>query len=137
MAASDKMTSLAIAFSKRWENASYERGESQTFLNEFLNLFGITFIPGEHRLEYKLRKGADERRLIDCLIKGKIVIEMKSEGKDLDEAFEQLEGYVQALPPEDIPKVLMVCDFETIIQSEKFRNILIYGTPRFIFELKR
>jgi len=110
----DTLPSLAISFSKKWENASNEKRESQNFLRDFLNIFGIILIPSEH-FEYEVCKNAGERGYIDCLIKEKIAIEMKSRGENLDKAFMQLKEYVQWLPENFIPEILMVCDFETII----------------------
>ncbi|MDR1759666.1 MAG: N-6 DNA methylase [Fibrobacter sp.] len=107
-------TSLAIAFSKKWEYANNEKRESQKFLSDFLDIFGITLVPAEH-FEYQVHKNAGERGYIDCLIGGKIAIEMKSRGENLEKAFEQLKEYVQWLPENLIPQILMVCDFETII----------------------
>ncbi|MDR2693412.1 MAG: N-6 DNA methylase [Chitinispirillales bacterium] len=122
-----KITSLAVAFSKKWENATIEKRESQVFLRDFLGIFGITIVPSEH-FEYTVNKNAGERGYIDCLIRAKIAVEMKSRGEDLDRAFEQLKDYVQYLPQDDIPKILMVCDFETII--------LDFGKKRFEFKTK-
>ncbi|MDR0308019.1 MAG: N-6 DNA methylase [Chitinispirillales bacterium] len=127
MASLKKIPSLAVAFSKKWENASVEIKESQNFLREFLDVFGLTLIPAEH-LEYYIQKDNGERGRIDCLIKEKIAIEMKSRGESLDKAFHQLKEYVQYLPEDDIPKILMVCDFETII--------LDFGKKRFEFKTK-
>jgi len=110
----DTLPSLAISFSKKWEHASNEKRESQNFLRDFLNIFGITLVPSEH-FEYEVCKNAGERGYIDCLVKEKIAIEMKSKGENLDKAFTQLKEYVQWLPENFIPEVLMVCDFETII----------------------
>ena len=108
------LNSLATAFSKKWQNASNEKRESQKFLLDFLNIFGIALIPSEH-FEYQVCKNAGEHGYIDCLIKEKIAIEMKSRGENLGKAFEQLKEYVQWLPEALVPKILMVCDFETII----------------------
>jgi hypothetical protein len=89
-------SSLAIAFSKKWENASNEKRESQRFLSDFLNIFGIALVPSEH-FEYQVCKNAGERGYIDCFVKEKIAIEMKSRGENLGKAFEQLKEYVQWL----------------------------------------
>ena len=43
---------------------------------------------------------------------------MKARGKDLDRAYAQLKEYVFHLPAEDIPELLMVCDFENIRLSD-------------------
>jgi hypothetical protein len=32
----------AARFAEEWKDAHYERGESQTFYNEFFELFGVT-----------------------------------------------------------------------------------------------
>ncbi|MDR1829671.1 MAG: hypothetical protein LBQ76_02770, partial [Candidatus Fibromonas sp.] len=108
------LLSLAIAFSKKWEKASKERPESQLFLKEFLNIFGITVIPSEH-FEYPVCKRQGQHGYIDCFLKEKIAIEMKSKGKSLADAFRQLKEYVQSLPEDISPEIIMVCDFETII----------------------
>jgi len=127
--ASAKIPSRAVAFSKKWENAKGEKQESQSFLKEFLDIFEIEFIPSE-QFEYKVYDDSGALKgWVDCLVKGKIAIEMKSRGKNLDDAFQQLkEKYIQYLSEEDIPKILMVCDFETII--------LDFGKKTFHFKTK-
>jgi len=72
MPSSANLNSLAIAFSKKWENASNEKRESQKFLIEFLNIFEITLIPSED-FEYPVCKNTGERGYIDCLVKEKYV----------------------------------------------------------------
>lgn len=111
---SKQTIALAVAFSKKWENANSEVRNKQIFLKDFLSIFGVTLIPSEH-FEYEVNKSAGGRGYIDCLIKEKIAIEVKSRGENLNNAFKQLKEYMQWLPEEFIPKILMVCDFETII----------------------
>ncbi|MDR1893447.1 MAG: hypothetical protein LBQ61_01985 [Spirochaetales bacterium] len=53
------------------------------------------------------------RGYIDLFWKGHIIIEMKSPGKDLVKAYEQAKGYANALPPADLPKGILICDFNT------------------------
>ena len=38
---------------------------------------------------------------------------MKSKGKDLSKAYGQAKGYIHGLKPLDIPKYVLVCDFDT------------------------
>jgi hypothetical protein len=50
---------------------------------------------------------------------------MKTKGKDLNKAYEQLKDYIIHLPAEEMPDLLMVSDFETIVlhrrtTAEKF-----------------
>jgi hypothetical protein len=46
------------------------------------------------------------------LWKGQILIEMKSKGKDLGKAYGQAKGYLHGLKQIEIPKYVLVCDFD-------------------------
>jgi hypothetical protein len=101
----------ATKFSKEWEDTQNEEADAKPFLVAFFNVFGInskkvaTF---EHRV-----KKLDERDgYIDLLWKGTILIEMKSRGKNLDKAFEQAKDYLHGLKQHELPKYILVSDFE-------------------------
>ena len=69
----------ALAFSKEWAGAQNEDAESQSFLVEFFNIFGIS----NRRVstfEHKVKKLDERDGYIDLLWKGTILIEMKSRG---------------------------------------------------------
>ncbi|MDR2663782.1 MAG: hypothetical protein LBC31_12380 [Treponema sp.] len=55
--------------------------------------------------------GGTRRGYIDLFWKGKIIIEMKTPGKDLDKAYEQAKAYALTLPQKEIPKGILTCDF--------------------------
>jgi hypothetical protein len=38
----NEIRARAAQFAEEWKDAHYERGESQTFYNEFFELFGVT-----------------------------------------------------------------------------------------------
>ena len=88
----------ATAFSKRWRNAFDEKSQAQSFLKEFFAVFGVdavTVATFEHRVKF-----ADgSQGYADCLWPGRILVEMKSRGKDLDAAFGQALEYVRSLIP--------------------------------------
>ena len=44
--------------------------------------------------------------------KGTILIEMKSKGKSLEKAFTQAKDYLHGLQQHELPKFILVCDFE-------------------------
>lgn len=77
----------ATAFSKRWRDAYDEKSQAQSFLKEFFAVFGVdavTVSTFEHRVKF-----ADgSQGYVDCFWPGKILVEMKSRGKDLDAAFQ-------------------------------------------------
>ncbi len=101
----------ALNFSKKWADASNEEADAKPFLVEFFNVFGIdrkrvgTF-------EHKVKKLDDKDGYIDMLWKGMILIEMKSRGKNLDKAYQQAIDYTHGLTQHELPKYILVSDFE-------------------------
>lgn len=94
----NEIRKAATAFSKRWKDAYDEKSQAQSFLKEFFAVFGVdavTVATFEHRVKF-----ADgSQGYADCLWPGKILVEMKSRGKDLDAAFGQALEYVRSLIP--------------------------------------
>jgi hypothetical protein len=91
----------AIKFSRRWKNACREKADSQPFVTEFLGVFGVDdpVKAGEREKAVKI-SGAHEK-YIDFFWKSQIAIEMKSLGKDLDDAYLQLKDYMEHIPSGD------------------------------------
>jgi len=119
----NEIKSRAAAFALDWKDSQTvrETAEAQTFENEFLNIFGVKrrkVAMFERDVQYGdgqdgLFDGAENGRRgrIDLFWKGHIIIEMKTPGKDLDKAYEQAKAYAMSLPPKDIPKGILICDF--------------------------
>jgi hypothetical protein len=125
----------AVKFSKDWADTTSEDAEAKSFLDAFFDVFGIsrkrvgTFehgvriplgLPRPTGLAFASQGGreADHRvsdsrtGYIDLLYKGVILIEMKSAGKDLNKAFVQAKEYIQGLKESEVPKYILVCDFQ-------------------------
>lgn len=62
--------------------------------------------------EHKVKKLSESDGYIDLLWKGNILIEMKSRGKNLDKAFAQAKEYTHGLKQAELPKYILVSDFE-------------------------
>lgn len=108
----DEIQQRALAFQARWRDTpGNEEQEAHQFMVEFMHVFGVQWAPG-HTEAYVFVDGV--RKRIDYLLPGKILIEMKSKGRSLLSAYTQAMTYVQALPPEDAPVLVMVCDFDKI-----------------------
>lgn len=104
----------ARKFSKSWQDISSEKAESQTFWNEFFDVFGVN-----RRLvgifEAKVTKASGHQGFIDVFWPGKLLCEQKSRGQDLDKAFSQAVAYLEATAKVDVsqlPRYVIVCDFE-------------------------
>ena len=50
----DDIQSNAIAFSKRWKDAKNEEAQAQSFLTDFLRVFGIDYPEDIGGFEYKV-----------------------------------------------------------------------------------
>jgi len=100
----------ALRFSREWADESSEDAEAQTFLNGFFEVFGVT----RRRLatfEKKVKKIDGRDGYIDLLWKGKLLVEQKSRGKDLDRAHAQARDYFHGLTDAELPRYLLVSDF--------------------------
>ncbi|WP_421938296.1 class I SAM-dependent DNA methyltransferase [Pedobacter sp.] len=101
----------AVAFSKEWEDTYNEEAEAKPFLEAFFNIFGITR-KRVGTFEHRVKKLSEADGYIDLLWKGTILIEMKTKGKNLDKAFIQAKDYIHGLKEYDLPKYILVSDFE-------------------------
>jgi len=102
----------AADFAREWADARYERGDTQTFYNEFFEVFGLkrrkvaTF-------EEPVKKLGDKQGFIDLFWKGKLLVEQKSAGRDLGRARTQALDYFPGLKDHELPRYILVCDFQT------------------------
>ncbi len=88
----NEIRARAATFATEWKDARYERGETQTFYNEFFEVFGVT----RRRVasfEEPVKKLGDKRGFIDLFWKGVLLVEQKSAGRDLKAAKEQAFEY--------------------------------------------
>ena len=109
----DDIQANAISFAKRWKDARRENAEKQPFLLGFFKVFGVDDPLLYGSFEHEVRKSGTTVNWIDFFWPGQIAIEMKTRGKDLGDAYQQLKGYMDHVPGEDVPDLWMVCDFET------------------------
>ena len=110
--------SNAVAFALRWKDAKNEKSEAQSFIRDFLAIFGIDDAATSGRFENPATR-EEGRGFMDYFLPKKIAIEMKSKGKDLNEAYKQLKEYTVHLPSDEMPELLMVSDFETIVHYNR------------------
>lgn len=102
----------AAAFAKEWAGACYEKGETQSFYNDFFEVFGVrrrkvaTF-------EEPVRLLGDKRGFIDLFWKGVLLAEQKSAGRDLSRARKQALDYFPGLKDHELPRYVLLCDFQS------------------------
>jgi len=107
----NEIKARALAFSKEWEHETSEDAEARSFWDGFFHVFDVS----RRRLatfETSVRKLDNKQGFIDLLWKGVILVEHKSRGKDLDKAFQQAKDYFPGLKEHELPKYILVSDFE-------------------------
>lgn len=102
----------AATFAKEWKDAKYEKGETQSFYNDFFEVFDIKR-RSVARYEEHVTKLDNTSGFIDLFLPGKLIVEQKSSGRDLDKAYGQAGEYFDALPETDRPRYILVSDFQT------------------------
>ncbi len=108
----NEVRARAAQFAQDWEGAGYEKGETQSFYNEFFEIFGVKRRTVA-RYEEHVRRLDDSRGFIDLFWPGVLLVEQKSAGVDLEEARQQAGSYFDALPEHDRPRYQLHCDFQT------------------------
>ena len=107
----NEVRNRAADFARDWHDASYEKGETQSFYNDFFKVFGVQR-RSVARYEEHVTKLNDSQGFIDLFWPGVLIVEQKSAGRDLDVAYEQAGGYFDAIPEHEKPRYILVSDFQ-------------------------
>ncbi|MBU6324212.1 MAG: N-6 DNA methylase [Bacteroidetes bacterium] len=109
----NEVRTRAAAFARDWADAFDEDAEAQSFWDGFFRVFGQ-----ERRqvamFEKFVTKLNNKQGYIDLFWPGKLVVEHKSKGKNLDRAFDQAADYFTGLKPAEYPRYIIVSDFARI-----------------------
>ena len=108
----NEVRARAAAFADEWQDACYEKGETQSFYNAFFDVFGVRR-RNVARYEEHVSKLDNHSGFIDLFWPGVLLVEQKSAGRDLKAAYEQAGEYFDALPERDRPRYILVSDFQT------------------------
>lgn len=110
----EEILANAMKFSHSWNDAKKEEAQAQPFMLDFIKVFGIHEPLSAGEFEFRVNLDDGHNGYIDYFWPKKIAIEMKSPGKDLKKAYEQLKNYIVHLKTEEMPDLLMVSDFTKI-----------------------
>jgi hypothetical protein len=108
----NEIRNRAAAFARENAKAHYEKGQTQTFYDEFFEIFGVA----RKRVavyEQQVRKLDNTRGFIDLFWPGVLIVEQKSAGLSLDKAAIQAHDYCVSLKPHEHPRYILACDFQT------------------------
>ena len=108
----DEIRRRAKAFSEDWKDAHYEKGESQSFYNDFFEIFGVKRRQVAVYEKQVQAIDASRRGFIDLFWPGTLIVEQKSAGRDLLAAQMQASQYFNWLAERDQPRFMLTCDFQ-------------------------
>ena len=108
----NEMRVRAARFARTWAGAKYEKGETQSFYNDFFEVFGVRR-RSVARYEEHVKRLDDTSGYIDLFWPRVLIVEQKSAGRDLGRAYGQAGEYFDALPERDRPGHILVSDFQT------------------------
>jgi hypothetical protein len=98
-------------FARDWSGETHEHAEAKPFWEAFFSIFGIS----RRRLasyEFAVKKTDRKYGFIDLFWKGHLLVEHKSRGKSLEKAYHQGLDYFAGLKEEELPRYVIVCDFQ-------------------------
>ena len=108
----NEMRVRAASFARNWAGAAYEKGETQSFYNDFFHIFGVQR-RSVARYEERVELLDNRHGYIDLFWPRVLLVEQKSEGRDLERAYGQAGEYFDALPERERPGHILVSDFQT------------------------
>ena len=129
----------AIRFAHDWAKAKKEAAEKQTFWNEFFGVFGLRRRTVAS-FEEPVRNLSGDYGFIDLFWRGTLLVEHKSQGKDLGKAQSQAFRYIQNLISDgrrdEVPRYVIVTDFARIalhdLEPEDQRAMPLLGSIKTI-----
>lgn len=104
----------AARFSGEWAGATSERGEAQSFWDQFFDVFGVSrrrVAVFEQHVQKLAPAGKPKLGRMDVFWPSMLLGEHKSAGEDLAAAYQQALAYLHGLKPEAHPRYIVVCDF--------------------------
>ena len=107
----NEIRSRAAEFSREWTDATYEKGEAQSFYNDFFEIFDVKR-RSVARYEEHVKKLNNKSGFIDLFWPGVLLVEQKSAGHNLADAYGQAGDYFDALPERERPRYILVSDFQ-------------------------
>ena len=101
----------AARFAAEWADTSYEKGESQTFYNEFFDVFGVS----RRRVaafEKQVKNLTHVTQYVDLFWKGVLLVERKNAERSLKDAREQALNHFVGLGEEEHPRYILLNGFQ-------------------------
>jgi hypothetical protein len=107
----NEIRARATGFAAGWKGTHSEDADAKSFWDAFFEVFGVSRRKVSS-FEKRVQKLGTAQGNVDLLWKGTLLIEHKSLGKNLEQAYRQAIDYFPGLKPEELPRYVLTCDFE-------------------------
>ena len=107
----NELRARATNFARDWAGAPYEKGEMQSFYNDFFEIFDVKR-RSVARYEEHVKRLGKAPGYMDLFWPNVLLVEQKSAGRSLAAAREQADEYFDALPDNTKPRYLLLSDFQ-------------------------
>lgn len=131
-----ELVNRSYDFVKLHMNDSDEKQQAQMWIRDFLEIFNVP--KQKINIGFEWRVNIDgSQKYADHLLNGVLLIEMKSKGIKLDKAKSQAYRYVMNLDKEDIPKYVILSNFDRIqlldlITPQNSIDIRVKDIPKYV-----
>ncbi len=129
----NEIKSRSFEFVNEWKDECSEEAEAKSFWDGFFQVFGIS----RRRIasfEKHVKKLDGKPGFIDLLWKGTLLVEHKTRGRNLDRAHEQALGYFPNLKEHELPRYIVVSDFERFrlydLETEEVYEFTLLDLPK-------
>jgi len=128
-----EMQNRARKFVADWQGETRENAESQSWWNDFFDIFGVARREVASYERWAKRASTGRQGRIDVFMPGVMIAEHKSLGKDEGRGVSQAEDYLRGgdIGHHEYPRFLVSCDFDRITLDD-----LESDDPAFSFRLK-
>ena len=133
----NEIRARAARFAQEWQDAGYEKGQTQLFYRDFFEVFGVP-VRRVAAFEEPVTLLGDRRGFIDLFWKGVLLVEQKSVGRDLTQAKAQAFSYFPGLKDADLPSHLLLSDFQSFelhdLEEDRRIAFALADLPQYVEE---
>ncbi len=109
----NEIRARAGRFAEEWQGRGYEKGDTGQFYHQFFEVFGQKPRDVNIYFEKRVKLASSNQGFIDLFWPGTLLVEQKSQGRNLTKARAQATDYYLALKDYERPRYILLSDFQS------------------------
>jgi type I restriction-modification system DNA methylase subunit len=109
----NEIRARAGRFAEEWHERGYEKGDTGQFYHQFFEVFGQKPRDVNIYFEKRVKLASSNQGFIDLFWPGTLLVEQKSQGRNLAKARAQATDYYLALKDYERPRYILLSDFQS------------------------